>query len=50
MALVHSIGAGSDAAEPWFLALNLALVVPAALLLALRWLGRAGEASAATST
>ncbi len=45
MALVHSIGAGSDAAELWFLALNLALVVPAALLLALRWLGRAGEAS-----
>jgi sulfoxide reductase heme-binding subunit YedZ len=43
MAIVHSIGAGSDAAEPWFLALNLALVVPAALLLALRWLGRAAE-------
>jgi sulfoxide reductase heme-binding subunit YedZ len=44
MAIGHSIGAGSDAAEPWFLVLNLALVIPAALLLALRWLGRAAEA------
>jgi sulfoxide reductase heme-binding subunit YedZ len=46
-AIVHTIGAGSDAAEPWFLAISGAFVVPAALLLALRWLGRAGDADAA---
>ncbi|HWB68837.1 MAG TPA: ferric reductase-like transmembrane domain-containing protein [Solirubrobacterales bacterium] len=42
-AIAHSIGAGSDAVEPWFLLVNGALVLPAALLLLLRWLGRAGE-------
>ncbi len=41
LAIVHTIGAGSDAAQVWFLALSGALVIPAALLLALRWLGRA---------
>ncbi len=40
-AIAHTIGAGSDAAEPWFLAASAALVLPAAALLALRWLGRA---------
>jgi sulfoxide reductase heme-binding subunit YedZ len=42
-AIAHTIGAGSDAAELWFLAISAALVVPAALLLALRWLGRWGD-------
>lgn len=42
-AIAHTIGAGSDAAEPWFLAISGALVVPAALLLALRWLRRAQD-------
>jgi methionine sulfoxide reductase heme-binding subunit len=42
-AIVHTIGAGSDAAEPWFLAISAAFVVPAALLLLLRWLGRARD-------
>ncbi|MBS1878694.1 MAG: ferric reductase-like transmembrane domain-containing protein [Actinobacteria bacterium] len=46
-AVVHTIGAGSDAAEPWFLAISAAFVVPAALLLALRWLGRGRNAEAA---
>lgn len=46
LAFAHSLGAGSDAAEPWFLVLNLALAVPAVLLLVLRWLGRAAEAPA----
>lgn len=41
LAIVHTIGAGSDAVEPWFLILNAALIVPAALLLILRWIGRA---------
>lgn len=41
LAVVHTIQAGSDAAEWWFLLLSGALVVPAALLLTLRWLGRA---------
>jgi sulfoxide reductase heme-binding subunit YedZ len=40
LAIGHTIGAGSDAAELWFLALSGALVIPAAALLALRWLGR----------
>jgi methionine sulfoxide reductase heme-binding subunit len=48
LAIGHTMGAGSDAAEPWFLAINFVLVVPAALLLILRWLGRAaGEGVAA---
>jgi sulfoxide reductase heme-binding subunit YedZ len=42
LAVVHTIGAGSDAGQVWFLAIAGALVIPAALLLALRWLGRAG--------
>lgn len=43
LAIVHTIGAGSDATEPWFLILNAVPIVPAALLLALRWLGRAAS-------
>jgi sulfoxide reductase heme-binding subunit YedZ len=39
-AIAHTIGAGSDAAEWWFLGASAALVLPAALLLTLRWLGR----------
>jgi len=42
LAVGHTIGAGSDAAQIWFLAVSGALVIPAALLLGLRWLGRAG--------
>jgi sulfoxide reductase heme-binding subunit YedZ len=42
LAIGHTIGAGSDAAQPWFLLASGALVIPAALLLVLRWLGRAG--------
>jgi methionine sulfoxide reductase heme-binding subunit len=45
LAVAHTIGAGSDAAQPWFLIAGGALVVPAALLLALRWLGRAAPDS-----
>lgn len=46
LAIVHTIGAGSDAAQIWFLLISGAFVVPAALLLALRWLGRiAGNGS-----
>jgi methionine sulfoxide reductase heme-binding subunit len=43
LAIGHTIGAGSDAAQIWFLAINGAVVIPAALLLALRWLGRAAD-------
>jgi methionine sulfoxide reductase heme-binding subunit len=42
-AIAHTIGAGSDAAQLWFLAASAALVLPAGALLALRWLGRALE-------
>jgi len=44
LAIGHTIGAGSDASEWWFLIASGAMVIPAALLLALRWLGRAAEA------
>jgi methionine sulfoxide reductase heme-binding subunit len=46
-AIVHTIGAGSDSAQIWFLAISGAIVIPAALLLTLRWLGRAGDADVA---
>lgn len=42
LAIVHTIGAGSDAGEGWFLLLAGTFVLPAALLLGTRWLGRAG--------
>jgi sulfoxide reductase heme-binding subunit YedZ len=40
LAIVHTIGAGSDAAEIWFLAVSGLVVLPAATLLALRWADR----------
>lgn len=40
LAIVHTIGAGSDAAEIWFLGISGAAVIPAAALLLLRWLDR----------
>lgn len=40
LAIVHTIGAGSDAAQLWFLVVSGLVVVPAAALLALRWLDR----------
>jgi methionine sulfoxide reductase heme-binding subunit len=39
-AIAHTLGAGSDATQAWFLILVAAFVMPAAALLALRWLGR----------
>jgi len=42
LAIGHTIGAGSDTAQIWFLAASGTLVIPAAVLLLLRWLGRAG--------
>jgi methionine sulfoxide reductase heme-binding subunit len=40
LAIVHTIGAGSDAGEIWFLAISGAVIVPATALLVLRWLDR----------
>jgi len=40
LAIVHTIGAGSDAWQLWFLAASGAVIVPAAVLLTLRWLDR----------
>ena len=40
LAIVHTIGAGSDATEPWFLIISGAVVIPATALLVLRWLDR----------
>ncbi len=39
-AIVHTIGAGSDAGQFWLLGASAIVVVPAALLLTLRWLQR----------
>ncbi len=41
LAIVHTIGAGTDAGEPWFLILNGVVIAPAMFLLVLRWIGRA---------
>lgn len=43
LAIVHTIGAGSDAVELWFLVLTGTMIAPAALLFILRWLDRASE-------
>jgi methionine sulfoxide reductase heme-binding subunit len=40
LAIVHTVGSGSDAAQPWFLLLSGIFVVPAAALLGLRWVDR----------
>jgi sulfoxide reductase heme-binding subunit YedZ len=45
LAIGHTLGAGTDAAQLWFLAINIAVLLPAALLLVLRWLGRAAGES-----
>jgi sulfoxide reductase heme-binding subunit YedZ len=42
-AIVHTLGAGSDAEQAWFLILVGAFALPAAALLLLRWLGRASS-------
>jgi sulfoxide reductase heme-binding subunit YedZ len=47
LAIVHTIGAGSDATQLWFLLVSGAVVVPAALLLVLRWLDRWWSAAVA---
>lgn len=49
LAIVHTIGAGSDAAQLWFLVISGAMVVPAALLLTLRWLDRGVGATLAST-
>jgi sulfoxide reductase heme-binding subunit YedZ len=46
-AIVHTIGAGSDTAEIWFLAISGAVILPAAALLTVRWLDRWWNAPAA---
>ncbi len=45
LAIVHTVGAGSDAAQPWFLVAAGVIVVPAAALLLLRWLDRRPDAA-----
>jgi sulfoxide reductase heme-binding subunit YedZ len=40
LAIVHTIGAGTDAAQLWFLVAAGLIVIPAALLLVLRWFDR----------
>ena len=50
LALVHTIQAGSDATEAWFLGLNALVAIPAALLLVLRWLGRAAPDAASSAS
>src|SRR4029077_10021392 len=50
LAVGHTIGAGSDAAQIWFLAVSGALVVPAAMLLGLRWPRRVWRRAAASGS
>jgi sulfoxide reductase heme-binding subunit YedZ len=40
LAIAHTIGAGSDTAEIWFLAISGAVILPAGALLVVRWLDR----------
>lgn len=40
MAIIHTIGAGSDSGEIWFLAISGLVIIPAALMLVLRWANR----------
>jgi sulfoxide reductase heme-binding subunit YedZ len=40
LSIVHTIGAGTDAAQLWFLLASGLIVIPAAALLTLRWLDR----------
>jgi methionine sulfoxide reductase heme-binding subunit len=40
LAIVHTVGAGSDALQLWFLLASGLLVIPAAALLVLRWFDR----------
>lgn len=40
LAIAHTVGAGSDAAQIWFLLVSGVVVVPAAVLLALRYVDR----------
>ena len=47
LALLHSLKAGSDAGQAWFLALNGLVAIPAILLLVLRWVGRAAPETTA---
>jgi sulfoxide reductase heme-binding subunit YedZ len=42
LAVLHTLLAGTDAVEWWFLGLSAAIVAPAAALLALRWTARLG--------
>jgi sulfoxide reductase heme-binding subunit YedZ len=44
-AIAHTLGAGTDARQAWFLILAGAFALPALLLLALRWMRRAVEES-----
>jgi sulfoxide reductase heme-binding subunit YedZ len=43
LGLAHSLGEGTDAGQTWFLAMTALVVLPALVLLAVRWLGAARE-------
>jgi methionine sulfoxide reductase heme-binding subunit len=40
LGIVHALGEGTDAGQLWFLVINAAVVLPAAMLLLARWLNR----------
>lgn len=46
LGIVHSLGEGTDAGESWFLAMTAIAVVPALVLLAIRWLGAGASRTA----
>jgi sulfoxide reductase heme-binding subunit YedZ len=43
LAVLHTIKAGSDATQPWFLVLGGLVIAPATVLLVLRWISRLDE-------
>jgi sulfoxide reductase heme-binding subunit YedZ len=47
--VIHSVGEGTDAGEPWFLFATAAVVLPALWLLALRLFGTSSQTKAATA-
>jgi sulfoxide reductase heme-binding subunit YedZ len=50
LGIVHSLGEGTDAGQTWFLAMTAIVVLPALVLLLMRWLGSAAPSGSAGPT
>jgi len=49
LGIAHSLGEGTDAGQAWFLAMTAIVVLPALLLLAIRWLSPSATPQASTA-